>query len=436
MNEPPVSEPPVNGHRADVPADDQPYLIVSIDSHLGPTFDQLRPYCPKDYLDRYDAWCAEWMSYWGGKASWFGDESPITARWGGIPFEPAVPQRQEALLETTGIFDPDVHLKEMDADGVAAELVYHTAFTPHIMPFQSLGLVASYEELELEGVGIDIYNRWLVDFVSVDPERLMGAVYIPIWDPEASARTVRWAAGAGLKCVNFPAPNRAFAAYNDPAYEPLWQAAHETGLPLTTHGGAGDMPAYEGKEAWALYSNDLFYFSRRGLMYLVWAGVFERYPNVKLAFTEQRSDWVPEALSMMDSIYHSEFQDFTRLIPEPPSFYFNRQCWVGVSFMARFEAEARHEVGLDRLMWGRDYPHFEGTLGHTDTALRNTFAGLPTADVRRILGLNAVDCFGLDREALTAVAAEVGPAPSHLATPPESLPEVKGLSFRTRGAWS
>jgi predicted TIM-barrel fold metal-dependent hydrolase len=415
---------------------ENPYLIVSIDSHLGPLFEHLRPYCPQAYLERYDEWVSTWTSYWGGKRSWFADESPISARWGGVPFEKVVIERQDALLETTGIYDPEVHLKEMDADGVAAELVYHTAFTPEILPFQSLGMVASYDDLELEAVGLEMYNRWLVDFVSVSPDRFIGAAYVPIWDIEASAKAVRWARENGLKCINFPAPNRAFAAYNDPAYEPFWAACSETELPLTTHGGAGDMPVYEGKEAWALYSTDLFYFSRRGLMYLIWSGVFERYPNLKLVFTEQRSDWVPEALSMMDSIYHSEFQDFSALIPKPPSDYFNQNCYVGVSFMARFEAEARHEAGVDRLMWGRDYPHFEGTCGYTLDALRNTFAGLPTDEVRRILGFNAVECFGLDLDKLTAVAKEVGPTPAEVNKPLKELPAVRGLAFRTEGAWA
>jgi predicted TIM-barrel fold metal-dependent hydrolase len=139
---------------------------------------------------------------------------------------------------------------------------------------------------------------------------------------------------------------------------------------------------------------------------------------------------------MMDSIYHSEFQNFRKLIPEAPSHYFNKNCYCGVSFMARFEAEARHEVGVHRLMWGRDYPHFEGTWGYTLDSLRNTFSGVPVEDVRRILGYNAVECFGLDRDKLNAIASKIGPTPEEIATPLEKLPEVRGLAFRTEGAWA
>ena len=159
-----------NGRATDL--DESPYLVVSIDSHLGPLFDHLKPYCPEAYKDRFDQWVNTWMSYWGGKRSWFADDSPMSVRWGGIPFGKVVVERQDQLLETTGIYDPEVHLKEMDADGVAAELLYHTAFTPEILPFQSLGMVATYEDLELEAVGLEMYNRWLVDFVSVSPGAL------------------------------------------------------------------------------------------------------------------------------------------------------------------------------------------------------------------------------------------------------------------------
>ena len=87
-------------------------------------------------------------------------------------------------------------------------------------------------------------------------------------------------------------------------------------------------------------------------------------------------------------------------------------------------------------MWGRDYPHFEGTWGYTLSSLRNTFPGVPVDDVRAILGGNAVECFGLDRAAFTEIAEKIGPTPAEIAVPLEEIPAVRGLAFRTRGAWS
>jgi len=323
----------------------------------------------------------------------------------------------------------------MSADGISCELVYHTAFTPEIFPFQE-GTVTGPDARELEAVGIRMYNRWLADFTGASEGRLLGAAYLPIWDPQACVEEVTLAKENGLHCLNFPAPRRTYPDYNDPIFEPFWAACADLEMPLTTHGGAGDMPPYSGKEAWALYSSDLFYYSRRGFQYMVWAGVFERYPKLRLAFTEQRCNWVLDTLADLDSVYFSRFQDFSKLIPRPPSEYFRENCYLGVSFMSRFEAESAEAIGIDKLMWGSDYPHFEGTWLYTEESMRNTFAGLPEDNVRRMLGLNAIELFNLDRAALEKVAAKVGPSMATINTPLEKIPDIPGLAFRTRGTWS
>jgi predicted TIM-barrel fold metal-dependent hydrolase len=169
---------------------------------------------------------------------------------------------------------------------------------------------------------------------------------------------------------------------------------------------------------------------------MVWGGVFERHPTLRLAFTEQRSTWVAETLADLDSIYYSSFQDLGQLIPRPPSEYFAQNCWLGVSFMSRFEAERRNEIGVDRLMWGSDYPHFEGTWGYTSLSLRNTFSGVPVDEVRSILGENATKLFGLDRAVLRGIADKIGPTPEDIDQPVVELPDIPGCAFRTRGAWS
>jgi predicted TIM-barrel fold metal-dependent hydrolase len=411
-------------------------MIVSIDSHVSPLFDELRQYCPKEHLEQWDAWAAMWLGLWGDERNWYGTGSPIAARWMN-PFTDEVRARTIDLVDKAGdgIHEPHARLRDMDADGIACEALYHTAFTREVMPFQG-GTVPGDDSRELEAVGIRMYNRWLADFVSAAPERFIAAAYLPMWDVEASIAEVEFAASHGLKCLNFPAPHRSFPGYNDPVYEPFWKACADADIPLTTHGGAGDMPDYTGKESWALYCSDLFYFSRRGFMYMVWAGVFERYPSLKLIFTEQRTSWVPELLADFDSIYFSNYQDLSELIPRPPSDYFRENVWFGLSFMSRFEVETRYELGVDRLMWGSDYPHFEGTWGYTDLSLRNTFSGIPTDEVAKMLGETAVDVYNLDGAKLRAIADGIGPSVDAIAQPIDAVPEVPGMAFRTRGAWS
>ena len=74
----------------------------------------------------------------------------------------------------------------------------------------------------------------------------------------------------------------------------------------------------------------------------------------------------------------------------------------------------RHEIGVDRLMFGTDYPHPEGTWPNTQQWIRHAFAGVPEAEARAILGENTIRCYGLDRARLEAVARRIGPDPASL----------------------
>ena len=100
-----------------------------------------------------------------------------------------------------------------------------------------------------------------------------------------------------------------------------------------------------------------------------------------------------------------------------PRDYFEKHVWMGGSLMKRYEAEMRHEIGIDKLMWGADYPHLEGAAPVHRETLRYIFGGLPEDDLRRILGANAVDLWGFDGDLLQSVADRVGPTVADLAEP-------------------
>ena len=136
----------------------------------------------------------------------------------------------------------------MDAAGVAAAVIYHGGLNGQSIPFSTTGLIAWGDTRynHLEPAGVRIYNRWLADFVSEAPDRHVGIAHIPISDPEACVREVEWAAEAGLKGINLPAPRGDFPMLNDPVWEPLWAACEETGMSLNTHGGGGEHYPYKG----------------------------------------------------------------------------------------------------------------------------------------------------------------------------------------------
>jgi predicted TIM-barrel fold metal-dependent hydrolase len=399
---------------------DRRYIVVSSDSHVAPRAEDLRPYCEQPLLEQFDQYMRDLQdNRWVTDAmAHYSEELQERARHNG---------------SIDGLWDPAARIRDMDADGVAADVIFHGGQNLEEIPFQGA------DDPALRTAGLRIYNRWLADFVGANPHRHVGVAHIPIWDVELAVDEVTWARGAGLTAVNFPAPRREWPSYNEPVYEPLWAACEELGMPLATHSGSGDAPAYTGPEAWALLMSEALWYSRRGLWYLIWGGVFERHPGLTFAMAEQRSEWVPDVLRHLDSIYFSDLQsaERQRALPLTPSEYFARQCYVGASFMARFEAEKRADVGVDRIMWGTDYPHYEGTWGYTSESIRTTFAGLPPGDVAAMLGLNAVRCYGLDPHALQGVADRIGPTIATIDEPLDGPPEgALGFGFRTLGPYA
>jgi predicted TIM-barrel fold metal-dependent hydrolase len=422
------------------------YIVVSTDSHAGPTLEgQLREYCPKQYLDAFDDFAREIRAV--------SDPSldPATLR----PDQAAMRHRGEIgedaaeteklafarVRECGGQYNPDDRAKHMDADGVAVDVIFGGGQNGEYLPFVGFGTDAGAPQVskELRAVGGHIWNTWLADFVSVHPERHVGVLNVPIWDIEGCIKEITWAKNAGLKAVNLPAPRSDYLPFCEPEYDPLWACCQDLELPLVTHSGGGEWPVgFETPNGWLLYAAERHWLDRRGLWQLISGGAFERFPRLNIVFTEQRVSWVPQTLRDLDSEYFSVRRN--RPLPKPPSEYWFSNCYLSGSFLARYEVEMRHEVGLKNLMWGTDYPHREGTWPYTRVAMRNTLHGLPEDEVRMILGLNAIPVFHLDEQALGDVADRIGPTPAEIARAPKvsELPDPadRGLAFREIGNFS
>ncbi len=439
-----------------------PYLVVSADGHVGPTLNgDLRPYCPARHLDEYDAYAREAARDAQRHSEIYKAER---ARAVGTQRALGVTHLDE-LYTCEGLHDASVRLAEMDADGIAAEVIFAGGQNDEPLPFMGMGFSAGPTDVapELRELGDHIFNQWMVDFVAGAPERLLGVAQIPIWDPQAAVREVQWAREHGLRVANLPAPRSDFPAYTDESYEPLWAACADLEMALATHAGGGE-PALgsTGRRGDILNLTESHWLGRRGLWQLIFGGVFERHPSLSFTITEQRVDWLPETLRHLDSVYEyhllpddpadsSVLPGHTTLkygssiaadpadpLPRRPSEYWASNCFLSGSFLAPYEAAMRHEVGLGTLMWGSDYPHVEGTWPYTRLAMRNTFAGLPEPDVRAILGENALRAYHLEPQRLAAIARAIGPTPAELSTPVPSdeVPVARGLAWRTHAAFS
>ena len=186
-------------------------------------------------------------------------------------------------------------------------MIFHASENFEPMPF---GPVVPGErpsdDRELRAVGLQIYNRWLVDFVAHAPQRHIGLAYLPMWDIDQAVAEVEWAQQHGLKGVNFPALRGGeILEYNNPAWDPFWAVCQERNLPLVTHVGAAGTVKYEGVGATAitLHESGSFY-SHRAVWWLVFSGVFERFPGLKLVITETPGNWYPGLADELDAIWN------------------------------------------------------------------------------------------------------------------------------------
>ena len=440
-------------------ATDQPTVIFSSDSHCGPRMvEDLRPYCPSGYLDEFDRFATPFAAMQQLEPREFLKMTLAPLHGADWNSDPA---REQHILDwygrnsyTTGIYDMSERLREMDRDGVAAEVIFHGVVASSAIPWVSQpGVVAPDDErqAELLALGYHIYNQWLADWCATEPERHAGLAYIPLWDLDAALQEIQWARDAGLRGINFPTPRDA-VDYSDPEWDPLWAACQDLEMPLTTH--SGGVTGFPQRGAPVVARMVLFenggWATRRGMAQMVFGGVFERFPRLALVLTEVAGGWWAPTMAELDSV-HLDACDvsgdagLTRL----PSEYCATNVYIGASFMSDFEAEDAVTRGYtDNVIWGTDYPHIEGTWQAprsddeypvTKAQLRFCYAQCPPEATRQMVGANGVKVYGLDGNALQSVADRIGaPSLDEIGTPLERVPDrddVGRFSFRTVGPW-
>lgn len=426
-----------------MPADTYP--LISADSHVALPLAGFRPYLDARFHDAFD-------SYAAARGESDGERKEGMLEVFKDAFDDSL-TRLKAFVEhpsltpdgCLGLFDPIARLEDLDDQGVTGEVLIPD-FAPWDIPFAALdagferrgGLVRKGERYapELVRAGCHAWNRWMADFCSAAPERLAGVALLPMQDVDAAVAEVRWARDAGLRGgIMLPSWFGDTPGYHDPAYDPIWAACAEYEMPVNVHVG-NDMPDYGGKpESFALAQTEMLFFGRRALWFFLWGGVFERHPDLRFVLTEQDCYWVPQTLRELEDIMDGRFSGAAvraRLSLRPTE-YFRRQCYVSATVMSRNEAERRHEIGVDRIMWAGDYPHIESTWPYTQLAVRNTFHSIPEAEVRLMVAENAARVFGFDLEKLAPVAERIGPRVDEIAQPvPDGdLPEdYVGEGFR------
>jgi predicted TIM-barrel fold metal-dependent hydrolase len=361
-------------------------LIISADCHAGAlpaTYDE---YLPKEYHEAARAWWLSFAREMMARAGTFFDQEAVeayTEQGGGRRGLLGQQSEQDKSLadddilrilsdETSpfaprrGEFDAGVRAQDLDADGVAAEVIFPQMVTFGAGLLQYRDRVPAEQNLE----GIRAYNRWLADFCKTNPGRHAGVALINVDDIDVSVQEIRNAKELGLwGGVLLPTSTGDHPFYHHPRYEPIWAV------------------------------------------------------QLKFVLTETGCSWILETLRLLE--YKAAlpiFKYFTKDLSLRPSEYFRRQCFIGASFMPVNEGKDRHRIGLDKLMWGTDYPHLEGTWPNTMASLRETFADYPEDEIHALLGTNAARVYGFDLDVLGPIRDRIGPLLSDIRGDGEARP--------------
>src|SRR5262245_12404047 len=283
-----------------------------------------------------------------------------------------------------GGWDPAERLKDMARDGVGAAALYTTRgsrlFGVTDGPFRAAFFRAS--------------SDWLAGFWRYELSRFAGLGLIPLLEVADGVRELQRCAGLGLKGAMIMASPPEGRDYSEPLYDPFWAAAQDLRMPLSLHTSTGHARESRYNVNRYMRAMTLPHETQRTLTTLIFSGVLERFPGLKIVSAENDIGWLAHYL------YRADFtaQRFRFTDPAPitllPSEYFRRQIFA--TFMDDPVGIATWTfVGAENFMWASDYPHTLATWPHSQEVIARDFKGVPDHVKARMTSENAAGLYGL-----------------------------------------
>ncbi len=303
--------------------------------------------------------------------------------------------------------DPDLRFKDMTLDGVDAEVLYGMT---------SAGIRIKDEEIV--AATFSVYNDWVADFCQTRPGRWYALACIPVHDPRAAAKELRRVAGLGLRGSDLYVGGTVKPIYvRDGYWDPLWEAAAETQMPISFHvGGGGGMqvqPLVKDMDFSSSYlaetpDQNLLAYSGTSttllqlagsewLVSIILSGACQRFPDFQFVLGECGAGWIPFITERMDIVYTGSLLDekFDPPLTLKPSEYWYRQGATTfqedpcVGHMADY-------IGVNNLIWGSDYPHPDGLWPDSREVIQDTMGQLDKETLRKITCENAVKRYRME----------------------------------------
>jgi len=284
-----------------------------------------------------------------------------------------------------GAMNTHERLKDLDQEGIWGEVT-----------FPSLGMWANMiKDPVLVREGAKAVNDWAIDEIqNVAPGRLVATATLPLLDIQDTVAEAYRAKERGYYAVYLPTvPPKGKPTYNDEYWAPLWAALDETGLVLTIHIGTdGTTVLFRGPGGAVMNYVETTYGGQRATTQLIAGGVLDRHPNLKVLIAEGGAAWAPFLGDRMNEGYRQHGMFVRPKLSLLPKEYIYRQVYV--SFQHDETAvDAITSMGYQNVMWGSDYPHLEGTYGHTQKTLQELFDGVDPAVRHRVTIGSFLDLF-------------------------------------------
>jgi predicted TIM-barrel fold metal-dependent hydrolase len=289
---------------------------------------------------------------------------------------------------------PEDRLKEMVRDGVSAEVIYGgTGMFPGESLEDCIGRCQRTNDWMAETYG-GYLNIMAPSIALPLPSEPYGGGDIPELSDEmikASVAELKRAAALGLRPGLMPDTSR--LGYNRPDWNPIWEAACEVDIPLSFHVGFGTNPVQSRNPGGAIANYTTVASAViKTVAQLCGSGVLATFPELKVVFTESNAGWLAWTMHQMDEAYAKHGHWAKPKLEMPPSEYAKRQ--VQVTFQEDPIGVAnRYYTGLRCLIWGSDYPHWEGTWPNSREAVEKLFQGVPDEEVDQMVRGNAVETF-------------------------------------------
>lgn len=304
-----------------------------------------------------------------------------------------------------GAGSPEERLAEQDRDGVGGEVMFSGVSGPQL--WRSISDDNAYNAV------VHAYNEFLAEeYCSVDRNRLLCMGVIPSSSLDAASAELEYCVSAGLKGIqmsNFPS-GKGYPTNEDDSF---WARTLEIGMPVTAHVSftlrSGPTFSYGRRPSSTRFGSDPIYLLGNKLggsekvlnvLQLTLAGVFDRFPDLQIYFAETNTGWLPSAYEQLDDTYNRSRHWMERYFGLPqlihaPSFYLKEHClWGFVRDL--FGVRLRHEIGIERQMWGSDFPHAAGDWPHSHLAIDEMFENVAEDEKYLMLAGNTRRYFHLD----------------------------------------